>query len=73
MAALHQKDRRMAPFKFQDDVKFDDLLPFETLRLMELGCSAQIPQLVFAKPQQINMWLTETHKQRMLGPLSGSR
>ena len=44
---------------------FDEHLPYEMMKLMELGFTEQISQLIFAKPQQINIWLTEIHRQRL--------
>ena len=50
---------------FPDQLPFDEHLPYEMMKLMELGFTEQISQLIFAKPQQINIWLTEIHKQRL--------
>ena len=53
------------PFLFPDQLPFDEHLPYEMMKLMELGFTEQISQLIFAKPQQINIWLTEIHRQRL--------
>jgi hypothetical protein len=52
-------------FLFPDQLPFEEHLPYEMMKLMELGFTEQISQLIFAKPQQINIWLTEIHKQRL--------